>query len=271
MMKIQEQELHITQDGFQEVELDACHLRSLRIHVDKRRFVQLYVTYLGKTAALDITIQIDQGANAEIVFWNDVEETLQANIKLLGEQDAQLSLGIGDLSTSNSDVRLLGTLHHRGMRYHVTTSILAKAKHYQMEMHHVAADSEAVMNNFAVICDQGNYQMHASGRIDKGAKRSISHQSSRVLTLSQNQVSEVEPILYIDEHDVKASHATTLGQPDDMQLYYLCSRGLSRTQALSLLTLGYLMPITEVIAQDTLSKRLAESIEEKVMVHAQYL
>ena len=56
-------------------------------------------------------------------------------------------------------------------------------------------------------------------RIVKGAHASESHQTTRVLTLSDHHNSEVVPVLYIDENDVKASHATTLGQPDENQLY----------------------------------------------------
>lgn len=268
---MQTQTIHLAKDGFQEIQVDCDKQRSLLIHVDKRRHVQLYVTYLGRSATLDITIQMDQGTNGEIVFWNETREAFQANIQLKGEKDAALKLGVADLSTSKSDVKINGVLNHSGMQFHVTTAMLALYKHVQMEMHHTAPNSEAVMENFAVVIDAGSYQMHASGRIDKGAKQSISHQATRVLTLSQNQTSEVLPILYIDENDVKASHATTLGQPDDLQLYYLCSRGLTRTQAIALMTHGYLMPITNVIKQKALSMRLVELIEEKVMVHAQYL
>ncbi len=270
-MQDKKQTIYLTKDGFQEIQVDCDKQRSLLIHVDKRRFIQLYVTYLGKSATLDITIQMDQGAYGEIVFWNETRDKFHANIWMRGEKDAVLKLGIGDLSSSNSEINICGDLDHSGMQFHVTTAILALFKHVQMEMHHKTSYTEAVMKNFAVVTDLGSYQMHASGRIDKGAKHSVSHQQTSVLTLSQNQTSEVLPILYIDENDVKASHATTLGQPDDLQLYYLCSRGLSRAQAIALLTHGYLMPIAGVIQKETLSARLADLIEEKVMVHAKYL
>ena len=110
--------------------------------------------------------------------------------------------------------------------------------------------------------------MEACGKIVKGAHDSASHQASRVLTLSNQQSSEVIPLLLIDENDVKASHATTLGQPDENQLYYLQTRGLSRRQALGLLTVGYIMPITELFDQEEVRTALKDEIEMKVGLHA---
>lgn len=110
--------------------------------------------------------------------------------------------------------------------------------------------------------------MEACGKIVKGAHDSASHQASRVLTLSNQQSSEVIPLLLIDENDVKASHATTLGQPDENQLYYLQSRGLTREQALGLLTIGYMMPITTVLDDEKLAAELKNEIETKVGLHA---
>ena len=76
------------------------------------------------------------------------------------------------------------------------------------------------------------------------------------------------PVLLIDENEVKASHATTLGQPDENQLYYLQTRGLSRSQALGLLTLGYLLPISELFDNEEIKEKLKNEIEKKVGLHA---
>ena len=86
--------------------------------------------------------------------------------------------------------------------------------------------------------------------------------------MSEKHNSEVLPVLLIDENEVKASHATTLGQPDENQLYYLQTRGLSRSQALGLLTLGYLLPISELFDNEEIKEKLKNEIEKKVGLHA---
>lgn len=124
------------------------------------------------------------------------------------------------------------------------------------------------MENYAVVEDGAHYHMEATGKIIRGAYESNSHQKTRVLTMSEQHDSEVVPVLLIDENDVKASHATTLGQPDENQLYYLQTRGLSRKQALGLLTVGYIMPITELFEQEAIRNALKDEIEMKVGLHA---
>mgnify|MGYP002710832516 FL=1 len=106
--------------------------------------------------------------------------------------------------------------------------------------------------------------MNDTGRILKDAYGSNSHQSSRALVLSEDQTCEITPILLIDENDVQASHATTIGQIDENQLYYLQTRGLTKKQALGLITVGYLMPIASVLDDETLKEELTSKIEKKV-------
>ena len=106
--------------------------------------------------------------------------------------------------------------------------------------------------------------MEATGKIIKGARESNSHQQTRVLTMSERHSSEVVPVLLIDENDVKASHATTLGQPDENQLYYLQTRGLSKEQALGLLSVGYFMPVADLLAHSEMHAQIQYRVEEKV-------
>ena len=56
------------------------------------------------------------------------------------------------------------------------------------------------------------------------ASKSIANQESRVLMLSENARGDANPILLIDEDDVEAGHAASVGRVDPEQLYYLMSR-----------------------------------------------
>ncbi|MPN41600.1 hypothetical protein SDC9_189154 [bioreactor metagenome] len=71
-------------------------------------------------------------------------------------------------------------------------------------------------------------------------------------------------MLLIDENDVEASHATSVGQIDENQMVYLQSRGLNEKQVMGLITIGYLMPITGFIQNEELKEVLTNVIESKV-------
>ena len=70
--------------------------------------------------------------------------------------------------------------------------------------------------------------------------------------LSDKARSDANPILLIDENDVTAGHAASIGQVDPEDLYYLMSRGLNQKTAEQLVIRGFLgtviaeIPVKEV-------------------------
>lgn len=133
-----------------------------------------------------------------------------------------------------------------------------------MEIIHERPHTVGTMENYCIVKEDAACIIKAVGNIPKGSYGSESHQKSRVLTMSDRHSSEVVPILYIDENDVKASHAMTLGQPDADQLYYLQTRGLNLEQALGLMSIGYFLPVIEQIANKELREQIQCRVEEKV-------
>lgn len=259
--------LKLAEDGNEQMAIHDCNSMTLTIETDKHIHAQLWITYDGKQLDLKTKLHLGADSDLTILFWNHVSERLDFGLEVNAESNAHAKIGIGDLSEGRSTYRLDGELTQAGQSMEWTTVCIAAHKHWQMEICHRHEHTSGFMKNFAVVMENGDYEMKASGRILKGAYAAQSHQTSRVLTMTSKQRSEVLPILLIDENDVKASHATTLGQPDENQLYYLQSRGLSRTAALGLLTLGYLLPITEVIHEAGWQAQLQKEIEEKVIIH----
>ena len=120
------------------------------------------------------------------------------------------------------------------------------------------------MRNYAVILKDGRFLMDAAGAIEKGAHVSESHQTSRALCFDDTMAATIIPALLIDDNDVKASHAASVGRVDEEQLYYLQSRGLNMNDCMRLISTGYLMPITETISDERLRETLKKELEEKI-------
>ncbi len=100
--------------------------------------------------------------------------------------------------------------------------------------------------------------------IHHGASKSNGVQTERVLMLSEKARGDANPILLIDEDDVMAGHAASVGRVDELQLYYLMSRGLSRKEAERLVVHGFLQPVVSELAIDSVKERLVQVIEGKV-------
>ncbi|MGT2911594.1 Fe-S cluster assembly protein SufD [Streptococcus cameli] len=118
-----------------------------------------------------------------------------------------------------------------------------------------------------VILERGTLTFNGIGHILRGAKGADAQQESRVLMLSDKARSDANPILLIDENEVTAGHAASIGQVDPEDMYYLMSRGLDQATAERLVIRGFLgtvfveIPVKEVrdemiqVLEDKLTKR----------------
>ncbi|GAP02447.1 Fe-S cluster assembly ABC-type transport system, permease component [Fructobacillus pseudoficulneus] len=115
-----------------------------------------------------------------------------------------------------------------------------------------------------VILDSANLIFNGLGKIIKGSKGSDAQQESRVLMLSRRGRGEANPLLLIDESDVTAGHAASVGQVDDQQLYYLMSRGLPEVLARRLVVRGFVGEVLAAIPDQRLLDRVVAAIERKL-------
>lgn len=102
------------------------------------------------------------------------------------------------------------------------------------------------------------------GLIEKGAKHADSQQESRVLMLSDQARGDANPILLIEEFEVTAGHAASVGQMDEEQLYYLMSRGLPRKQAELLVIRGFLGPVLKQMPSQLAREKISQTIDRKL-------
>src|SRR5699024_2037325 len=104
----------------------------------------------------------------------------------------------------------------------------------------------------------------AIGDIKNGAAGSFANQESRVLMLSPKARGDANPILLIDEDDVEAGHAASVGRVDELQLYYLMSRGITRKEAERLIIHGFLEPVVDQLPVESVRNQLSALIERKI-------
>ena len=85
--------------------------------------------------------------------------------------------------------------------------------------------------------------------ITKGAKGADGFFRSKILLFGDAKGRSV-PSLEIEENEVKAGHASTVGRPDEQQLFYLRSRGLSEQEAERLIISGFFDPVLKYFPKE---------------------
>lgn len=259
---------HIHDSGFQKATCVFTEVDELHIEVDERVNASVLFTYSGVESQVKSNITLHAKSTLTIMLKKAGHGNVHFQQTIQVHKDATLHLAYYDMEdtvfTLCNEVNLL----EEGASVTIQSAVIATSKkHMQIHVHHHVPYTFSDMKHYAIVQKHGDYAMEACGKIYKGAHASASHQTTRVLTLSEHQKASVVPLLYIDEDDVKASHATSLGQPDENQLYYLQTRGLNRVKALGLLSIGYLMPLTTFFPQEDIQQELKDEIEMKVGLH----
>lgn len=241
--------------------------QDLHLVFDQRASGSVLIFLSGHPESLKIRLEAKEYSYSKIFIQNCVDSELKIELQADVEGDAKIDLGFLDLQDTPVQLKAIGELNRQGATMNLYTAQLClfeKEKKANVDINSNVAHTYGNIHNFAVCFDGGKYEMVAAGRIVKGAYGSESHQETRVLTMGKNHKCLAIPILYIDENDVKASHALTIGQPDEDQLYYLQSRGLNTRQAMGLLSIGYFKPVLRLIDDEALRGELERETEARV-------
>lgn len=240
--------------------------QSFHLHFDERSHGSLLI-FIDEEAS-DVKLDLEGGKYSwtKIFVRNSSLKDCRLTIRADIEDDGRIDLGILDMEDAPLAISLEGNLNRPGATMELDTAQLClkdQRKENRLNITSHAAHTYGTMRNYAVCYDGGQYDTVAAGRIEKGCTGSESHQQTRVLTMASHHKAFVIPILYIDENDVKASHALSIGQPDAQQLYYLQSRGLSAKQAMGLLAIGYFKPIARLIDDEAVREEIVREMESR--------
>lgn len=129
---------------------------------------------------------------------------------------------------------------------------------------HFGKASTSDMITRAVMRDGATAIINGITKIEKGATGCNGQQTEKVLMLSPKARGDANPILLIDEDDVKAGHAASVGQVNPDQIYYLMSRGISKEEAQRLIIYGFLAPVVSEIPISNVEEQLQRLVERKL-------
>ena len=112
-----------------------------------------------------------------------------------------------------------------------------------------------------IIADSAQAIFNGRIYIHKDAQKTLAELSNKNLLTSNKAEVNTKPELEIYADDVKCAHGATVSQLNATALYYLQSRGVSRTEAEVMMSFGFinelLEQISEVAVHDYLFPRLA--------------
>lgn len=193
--------------------------------------------------------------------------TTYVNRRGIAGRDATIDWALGQMNDGNTisdnTTRLVGD-NSTSQAKAVSVGRGNQTQNFTTTLHHYGKHTDGFILQRGVMTEASTAIFNAIGKIEHGGTKSNSEQESRVLMLSERARGDANPILLIDEDDVTAGHAASVGRVDPVQMYYLKSRGIPEEEARRLLIHGFLDPVVSQLPIESVKEQLKQVIERKV-------
>ncbi|WP_174728408.1 Fe-S cluster assembly protein SufD [Mesobacillus harenae] len=235
-------------------------------------YVENYISTVESSNSLfNIVTEVIANSNAKVLY-GAVDTlakgvTTYVNRRGIAGRDARIEWALGLMNDGNTISENITNLIGDGSFGDTKTVVVGRGdqkQNFTTSVVHFGKNTEGFILKHGVMKDSASSIFNGIGKIEHGASKSNAVQESRVLMLSEKARGDANPILLIDEDDVTAGHAASVGRVDPLQLYYLMSRGISQKEAERLIIHGFLAPVVNVLPIEGVKKQLVEVIERKV-------
>ncbi len=132
---------------------------------------------------------------------------------------------------------------------------------------HLAKNTTSRIISKSVSKDGGRSSYRGLLRIGKNAKNVKATVRCDALLLDDISRSDTYPTMQIEENDATITHEATVGKIGEDQLFYLVSRGLTETEAMSMVVLGFISEFTKELPMEyaiELNKLIRLEMEDSI-------
>ncbi|WP_242258625.1 Fe-S cluster assembly protein SufD [Streptococcus thoraltensis] len=223
-----------------------------------------------KTSA-NISVEIIAGSGSQVSYSaiDRLGENITAYIsrRVKHDNDSSVDWAMGVMNEGHVigdfDSDLVGSGSHANLKV-VAASSGRQIQGIDTRVTNYGRNSVGHILQHGVILERGTLTFNGIGHIVKGAKGADAQQESRVLMLSDKARSDANPILLIDENEVTAGHAASIGQVDPEDMYYLMSRGIDQKTAERLVIRGFLGAVITEIPSKEVRQELISVLDSKL-------
>jgi len=240
---------------------------NVRIDVARGGSLQVIEFLLGGEDALVVPVGefvVNENAELTLATYQRLATSAWhiARTTTLLSRDARMRqsvVGLGShYNRARNDAEFLGT----GASNELHTTFLGSGDQvhdFRTHQNHKVGRSRSLLMSKGAVADTARSVYTGLIEIEKGAGRTDARQTNVNLLLSEQAHADTVPNLDIREHDVVCAHASSVGPLDEMQIWYLESRGVVRDEAERLMVQGFFNEMT-----DSLPRPIAALVEQHV-------
>ena len=208
---------------------------SLYVFVKKNNILQLYEPHDGKQ--LELFLILEEGAQVEYISGHF--ETLDLRVTLHERALFTQKFLCKNAEKRNQTFVLAGKQAQVLVRgaYHFTKDSCGFFTVIQL---HTAPYTKSLVEIKTVLDGKARFEYHGKIRIEPTACNSNAHQENKNIILSQEAKALSIPSLEALTNDVQCGHGSAISYISEDHLFYLASRGITRSQATEMIIQGFL-------------------------------
>ncbi|MBR8660481.1 Fe-S cluster assembly protein SufD [Brevibacillus sp. NL20B1] len=237
----------------------------------KVTYVDTYVSGEGRNMVANsiVEVYVGPGASVQVASVRSLSKDVHDYTfrRATVDRDGKMEWILGEMNdgntVANNTTILKGTASSAATKT-VSVGTGDQRQNLTSQVQHIGTHSESDMVSKAVMTGEATTILNGITKIEKGAEKANGEQAENILMLSEKARGDANPILLIDEDDVKAGHAASVGRVSEESIYYLMSRGIDREEAERLIILGFLEPVVAEIPIDEVKNRLRQALERKL-------
>lgn len=224
----------------------------------------------GKTALVNSAVEIFAGDSSNVRYLNlqGLAPDVKTYITIRNQigQNSNIKSIFGSIGSKVTKVNAGTILTGRGANSQMYGVIIGDKKQhfdYHTMQHHKASESFSNLNFKVVLQDKANSAYTGLIKIEKDTVNCEAYQENRNLLLNNGAKAESIPELEILTDQVRCTHGATMGPIDPEQVFYLQCRGISETEAVRMIVIGFVESLLGQLPID-ISNSLRGLIRQKL-------
>ncbi|GGW86524.1 Fe-S cluster assembly protein SufD [Alteromonas halophila] len=214
--------------------------------------------------------EYDIGAQARLehyrfaMFTGDAKQVGGCHFRL-GESSRLNSTMVGygsELSRLDVDI------HHAGEHARAKMNaiyLLSEGELFDLHstIEHAVPNGTTEENARGIVGDRARAVFNGRIHIHRDAQKTLAELNNRNLLLSRRALVNTKPELEIYADDVQCAHGATVAEIEEEALYYLLTRGISRSKALVMLNFGFIQELVTAMPNEALREWLLPLLSER--------
>lgn len=182
------------------------------------------------------------------------------------QQESKLNstlVGYGS-ELSRIDADIIHTAEHAHAKMNAIY-LLGYKEHFDLHtnIEHTTPNGTSEENARGIVGDKARATFNGRIHIHRDAQKTLAELNNRNLLLSRGGQINTKPELEIYADDVQCAHGATVAEISEEALYYLLSRGITKSNALVMLNFGFIQELVGQMPNKALAEWLQPQLRER--------